>query len=145
MSRCTSVYPGAATLQGKAIRCTASKGHTGDHGHSFAARYWNGRGERPAPGAPRAARAAIMVQVGIGRFENGEPVTDRTEARAAMAIMFSDDAGIYTDPASVEPVDPEIGVYNAILPKSAAKRLLDEGYLIRGSAAIGYHVEAEMP
>lgn len=41
--RCASVYPGAATLNGKAIRCGREAGHDGQHAHTFAARYWTTR------------------------------------------------------------------------------------------------------
>ena len=39
--RCRSVYPGLDTLIGRAIRCERAVGHDGQHGHSFAARYWD--------------------------------------------------------------------------------------------------------
>lgn len=37
---CPSRYPGSATLAGRPIRCELPAGHPGQHGHSFAARYW---------------------------------------------------------------------------------------------------------
>lgn len=44
MARCRSIYPGAATLQGKPIRCDRQQGHAiaddPQHGNGFAARYW---------------------------------------------------------------------------------------------------------
>jgi hypothetical protein len=39
--RCASRYPGAVTLNGRAIRCELGADHDGQHGHSFAARYWD--------------------------------------------------------------------------------------------------------
>lgn len=41
MRRCRAIYPGAATLRGQDIRCDDYAGHTGQHGHTFAARYWD--------------------------------------------------------------------------------------------------------
>jgi hypothetical protein len=41
MARCKSTYPGSVTLRGRAIRCESAAGHSGQHGHSFAARYWD--------------------------------------------------------------------------------------------------------
>ena len=37
--RCKATYSGA-TLLGRPVRCEGRVGHDGDHGHSFAARYW---------------------------------------------------------------------------------------------------------
>ena len=41
-SRCASEYPGGVTLAGRAIQCDDPRGtgHDGDHGNSFAARWW---------------------------------------------------------------------------------------------------------
>ncbi len=39
--RCPSLSPGGETLLGKRVRCEERIGHTGQHGHSFAARYWD--------------------------------------------------------------------------------------------------------
>lgn len=44
--RCPSRYPGTVTLLGKPVRCELVRGHDGQHGHSFAARYW----DDPVPG-----------------------------------------------------------------------------------------------
>lgn len=38
--RCKSMYPGLVRLTGHGVRCEGLVGHTGQHGHSFAARYW---------------------------------------------------------------------------------------------------------
>jgi hypothetical protein len=41
MIRCPSTYPGTVALRGRPIRCESAAGHAGQHGHSFAARYWD--------------------------------------------------------------------------------------------------------
>lgn len=40
--KCQSTYPGGVTLAGRAVECDdpRGKGHDGDHGNSFAARWW---------------------------------------------------------------------------------------------------------
>lgn len=52
--QCPSTYPGAATLRGKAIRCDLPAGHDGQHGHSFAARYWPNESARACPSCGHA-------------------------------------------------------------------------------------------
>ncbi len=39
--RCPSLYPAGTLLSGQPIRCEERIGHSGSHGHSFAARYWD--------------------------------------------------------------------------------------------------------
>jgi hypothetical protein len=48
VARCTARYPGTLTLKGRPIRCELARGHSGRHGHSFAARYWED-GPEPCP------------------------------------------------------------------------------------------------
>lgn len=77
-TRCTSTYPGAATLRGRAIRCDAPAGHDGEHGNSFAARYW---ADDPCEVCGRSGRDARRCAFGNPRglcsCWRGEPCNGR--------------------------------------------------------------------
>jgi len=45
MARCKSTFTPWVWLKGKPVRCEQAEGHEGDHGNSFAARYWRNEGK----------------------------------------------------------------------------------------------------
>jgi len=78
--RCKSTYPGSATLLGRPVRCELAEGHSGQHGHSYAARYWDtsAPSHNPAPVVPfdlatDGLGACCRVQAIYARHNAGLP------------------------------------------------------------------------
>ena len=90
--RCKATYGPTPTLLGRPIRCEGIAGHTGQHGHSYAARYWSDSPDHPVSSDPippelvgasaeeyRAATAVVYASSWVQRAREGRlPIKDYT-------------------------------------------------------------------
>lgn len=88
MSRCASEYPGAITLgPGRAIRCEEPAGHSGEHGHSFAARYWSDDDTRAGESLRTRNYAASLDESSVAYALAADAVVMRRYPAAARALL----------------------------------------------------------